>query len=261
MIGDGRFVLYGLVGTGASSWDNGQVMLLDTATGDSRALIDVTGSSARVTASGHLLFVQGGRVMAAAIDLERMVVRGEPREVLDDLQYEPSSGTAQWAIADNGTLVYQRGLAPGTTLTWADINGAVRAFPDEQVYYDPRVSPDGQAVAVEVLGGTDDIWVLDLRRGSRIKLSQGVTEDETPTWSPDGRWVAWSTNRDNERVIVRRRADGSGVEETRRPGWPRGSVGQSLPGSLEHERRGGERLLLEGVVGPHRPDAWAARDT
>ena len=55
--------------------------------------------------------------------------------------------------------------------------------------------------------------MLDLTRGTRIKLSLGGSEDETPAWSPDGRWVAWSTNRDAQRVILRKRADGSGSEE------------------------------------------------
>jgi hypothetical protein len=32
----------------------------------------------------------------------------------------------------------------------------------------------------------DDIWVLDLTRGTRIKLSLGGSEDETPAWSPTG---------------------------------------------------------------------------
>jgi Tol biopolymer transport system component len=96
---------------------------------------------------------------------------------------------------------------------WADARGATLAFSEEQVYFDPRLSPDGRAVAVEVLEGGDDIWVLDLVRGTQTKLSLSSDEDETPVWSPDGEWVAWSTNRDGQRVIVRKRADGSGPEE------------------------------------------------
>lgn len=68
-------------------------------------------------------------------------------------------------------------------------------------------------MAAEVLGDGDDIWVLDLTRGTETKLSLGGEEDETPAWSPDGRWVTWSTNRDGKRVILRKRADGSGQEE------------------------------------------------
>lgn len=248
VIEGGRFVVFGFAPAGIPSWDDAQIMLLDTATGDTRALIDATGASARVSASGHLVFVQEGRVMAAPLDRTRMMVTGPAVEILDGLQYAPSSGTTQWAIADNGTLVYQGGFAPGTTLTWADSNGAVKAFPTEQVYYDPRVSPDGMAVAVEVLGGTDDIWVLDLRRGSQIRLSQGVIEDETPAWSPDGRWVAWSTNRDDSRAILRRRADGSGAEETLWTGPEHAHVSVYAPD--------GRSLLFEKQGAATNTDLW-----
>ena len=102
---------------------------------------------------------------------KRIKSRVTPREVLAGIQYDPSSGTSQYAVARNGTLVYQRGAPPGTSLMWADARGPLEAFPDEHVYYDPRLSPDGRTVAVEALGEGDDIWVLDLTRGTQTRLS------------------------------------------------------------------------------------------
>ncbi len=214
LVGGGRFVLFSRFPAGAVGWDAAQIMLLDTQTGETRVLVEAGGSSPKVTPSGHLMFVRDGRAMAAPFDLDRLVVTGPPVGVLDDVQYENSTGTAQWAIADNGTLVYQSGVTAGNALMWIDARGELRAFPGDQTYYDPRLSPDGRAVAVEVLGAGDDIWVLDLMRGAQTKLSQGPVEDETPAWSPDGMWVAWSTTRDEQRAILRKRADGSGPEET-----------------------------------------------
>jgi hypothetical protein len=186
-VGDGRFVIYVENGrnTVASA---GRIKLLDTQTRTTRVLLDVGGASPTVTASGHLLFVRDGSLFAMPFDLDRLTVSGTPREVLTGIQYDPASGTAQYAVAANGTLLYQSGAPPGTTLMWADARGAMRAFPEDRVYYDPRLSPDGQAVAAEVLGDGDDIWVLDLTRGTQTKLSLGDEEDETPAWSPDGRW-------------------------------------------------------------------------
>ena len=60
----------------------------------------------------------------------------------------------------------------------------------------------------------DEIWVLDLERGSSTRLTFDPAEDETPAWSPDGRWVAYAATRGGQRVILRKRADGSGAEET-----------------------------------------------
>jgi hypothetical protein len=214
-VGDGRFVIFGQLtsGTGAVGWDGARLLVLDTETRETRTLLDGAGGGATVTSSGHLLFVRGGTIFAAPFDADRLEVTGPAREVLGGVAYEPSSGTTQYAVGGDGTLVYQPDAVPGTSLRWADPRGALQAFSEEHVYYDPRLSPDERLVAVEVLGDGDDIWVLDLTRGTKIKLSLGESEDETPAWSPDGRWVTWSTNRGADRVIVRKRADGSGAEE------------------------------------------------
>jgi hypothetical protein len=246
-VGDGRFVIYVENGrnTVASA---GRIKLLDTQTRTTRVLLDVGGASPTVTASGHLLFVRDGSLFAMPFDLDRLTVSGTPREVLTGIQYDPASGTAQYAVAANGTLLYQSGAPPGTTLMWADARGAMRAFPEDRVYYDPRLSPDGQAVAAEVLGDGDDIWVLDLTRGTQTKLSLGDEEDETPAWSPDGRWVAWSTNRDTKRVILRKRADGSGQEEVLWSGPEHAHVTAFTPD--------GRSLLFEKQTVERNTDIW-----
>ena len=213
-LGDGRFVLFGQAEGGtAESWDAGTVKVFDTETRETRTLLEGAGGAIAVTASGHVLFVRDGTLFAAPFDRDRLEVTGTSREVLDGIVYDPASGVAQYAVGGDGTLVYQSGSPASTSVMWADSRGALQAFAEQQVYYDPRLSPDGRAVAVEILGEGDDIWVLDLVRGTQTKLSLGDGEDETPAWSPDGRWVAWSTGRDDRRVILRKRADGSGAEE------------------------------------------------
>jgi serine/threonine-protein kinase len=215
-VGDGRSVIFSELrsGAGAPGWDGARLLVLDTETKETRPLLDGAGGGATVTSSGHLVFVRSGAIVAAPFDSERMEVTGSALEVLSGVTYDVTSGTPQYAVGGNGTLVYQSDATPaGTTLMWTDARGIQQAFAEEHVYYDPRLSPNGRFVAVEVLGDGDDIWVLDLARGTKIKLSLGESEDETPAWSPDGQWVTWSTTRGADRVILRRRADGSGAEE------------------------------------------------
>jgi Tol biopolymer transport system component len=246
-LGDGRFVLF--IDNGRDTTTAGAaIKLVDTQTRKTDVLLDVGGASPAVTASGHLLFVRDGSLFAVPFDQNRLTVSGTPREVLSGIQYEPASGVAQYAVAADGTLVYQSGAAPGTILMWADARGAVRAFPEEKVYYDPRLSPDGRFVAAEVLGDGDDIWVMDLTRGTQTKLSLGVNEDETPAWSPDERWVAWSTNRDAKRVILRKRADGSGQEEVLWSGAEHAHVVAFTPD--------GQSLLFEKQTVERNTDIW-----
>jgi Tol biopolymer transport system component len=90
--------------------------------------------------------------------------------------------------------------------------------------------------------------VLDLTRGTQTKLSLGNNEDETPAWSPDGRWVAWSTNHDEKRVILRKRADGSGQEEVLWSGAEHAHVTTFTPG--------GQSLLFEKQTVERNTDIW-----
>ena len=249
-VGDGRFVFFseGRLGSGAGT-DGSRISLLDTQTGDRRVLVEAGGVGATVTPTGHLLWVRDGSLMAVPFDRDRLDVTGTPRAVIDGIQYSPSTGATQYGVAGNGTLIYQGGTAPGSSLMWADARGAILAFPTEQIYYDPRVSPDGRRVAVEVLGDGDDIWVLDLDRNTQTKISLGAEEDETPAWSPDGAWVAWSTNRDDgQRVILRRRADGSGPEEVLWSGPEHVHVSMYAPD--------GRSLLFEKQMASANTDLW-----
>jgi eukaryotic-like serine/threonine-protein kinase len=248
-VGDGRFVVFSEASVGRSGGSDGyRISLLDTQTGDTRVLVEAGGAGATVTPTGHLLWVREGDLVAAPFDRDRLEVAGTPRAVVEGIQYDPASGATQYGVAGNGTLIYQGGAAPGTRLMWADAQGAIPASSTEQVYYDPRVSPDGRRVAVEVLDDGDDIWVLDLDRGTQTKISLGADEDETPAWSPDGEWVAWSRNQDGHRVILRKRADGSGSEEVLWSGPEHAHVSMYAPD--------GRSVLFEKQMASANTDIW-----
>jgi serine/threonine protein kinase/Tol biopolymer transport system component len=59
----------------------------------------------------------------------------------------------------------------------------------------PSLSPDGSLVAVrgEEPDGTQDIWLHDVRRSVKTRLSWGVDRTWRPTWSPDGNRIAFQS--------------------------------------------------------------------
>ena len=94
----------------------------------------------------------------------------------------------------------------------------------------PRVSPDGRRIAVHVFEEGRDNWVLDLRSGAFTRLTFDPGEDETPVWSPDGKWIFWTSTRENvNRAIYRKASDGSGAEQLIWSGDPHLHIGGVTP--------------------------------
>ena len=56
----------------------------------------------------------------------------------------------------------------------------------------PVISPDGKQIAFAALG---DLWLVPVTGGKPQNLTNDAAYDLDPTWSPDGRFLAWSTDR------------------------------------------------------------------
>ena len=127
---------------------------------------------------------------------------------------------AQYDVSRTGTLICIPGSAANNPISLLRRVGATGApaplgqTPRE--YSDPRVSPDGRRIALHLQDQQNDVWTLDIERDSLTRLTFDPREDETPVWSPDGLWIAYSgsARQGDGRRVFRRRADGSGAEET-----------------------------------------------
>lgn len=109
---------------------------------------------------------------------------------------EPSSSPLVAANSEQpeGLVVYSRwtegythlwGLRPGSSHTFALTAGA---WNDD----DPALGPAGERVAFRSdRDGQWDLYVLDLADGSLRRLTDTEDYEGHPTWSPDGRWLAY----------------------------------------------------------------------
>jgi serine/threonine-protein kinase len=154
--------------------------------------------------AGHLVYFNGGTLFAVPFDLDTLTVRGTPVPLLQDIAYDDAHGSAEFDFSGNGTLVYRSGGAlTGGQLTVQWLDGAGKTQPllaKPGMYQYPRVSPDGQRLAVSY----PDIWVYEPRRDTMTRLTFNGAFD--PVWSPDGRYIAFGT----EGGIFWTRSDGAG---------------------------------------------------
>ena len=138
------------------------------------------------SSSGHLLFARDGGVLAAAIDPRTATLRGAAVPVMRSgaLQTLFSGGLA-FSLSSTGTLLSMPAGFTDTRVLSVGRDGAALALeplPSDR-YTNPRISPDGRRLLVEIGGNV--IEALDLARGTRAQLTAGALSTNFSTWSTD----------------------------------------------------------------------------
>lgn len=80
-----------------------------------------------------------------------------------------------------------------------DHGGTEQPLPEElfEQVYQPRWSPDGKKLAFVARArfGFKDLYIMDMADNRVTNLSSDNAQDLTPSWSPDGRYLLWSSDR------------------------------------------------------------------
>jgi len=196
--------------------EDATIQVLSLKTGATKILQD-GGYYGRYVPSGHLLFVHQGTLFGARFDVDRLEIRGAPRPLLEDIASDPVSGLGEFDVSGpasgSGTMVYLEGKGPqGWPLIWLDSTGATRTLLSTPgIYFEPRLSPDGQRLAFISSAKGSDIFVYDWRRDVITRLTFDGHAG-SPTWSPDGKHIAFRATHGSF-AIYWVRADGSGQPE------------------------------------------------
>ena len=208
------------------NWDTANVVLRSVDAGEQRVLVQ-GGADARYVETGHLVYVKAGTLMAAPFDLRLQQVTGSPVAVVEGVMQSvntPNSGdetgAGHFALSRSGTLLYLAGgVTPNLESSWEWLERSGGRKKVESVptgsYVFPRLSPDGQRVAVNVrrpASRVADVWVYDLLRAAPTRLTfEG--SNSSPVWSPDGSRVVFSADTGGRSNLYLVDADGSGKPE------------------------------------------------
>jgi serine/threonine-protein kinase len=199
MLPGGVWVLFSLTrGTGDTRWDVAEIVAHSLQSGE-RKVLWRGGSDARYVPTGHLIYALDDALFALPFDLERLEVSGGPVPLLAGLQraFTPATNTAtaHYTVSDGGTLVYVTGATfaanRARTLVWVDRNRREEAIPaPPRAYFYPRIS-----------------------RRTLTRLTFDPGWDRYPVWTPDGRRIAFSSQRAGDQNLFWQAADGTGAAE------------------------------------------------
>ncbi|MHB8734981.1 MAG: protein kinase domain-containing protein, partial [Terriglobales bacterium] len=200
-----------------------------------------------VYGDGYLLFARGSQIMAQKFDPATGELSGEPQRLMDGVSNDAATWRMAVSVSQRGVLVFGRNSPSeaDAQLTWLDREGKPGSKLPVNIsgLNSLSLSPSGDRAAIVLDHGVADVWVLDLARGVLTRLTFGPVTNTFPVWSPDGKWIVYSSLRSGRSAIYRKRSDGSGSEESLLV-----DENNDYPSSWSPD--GNNLLFTHGTIGP-----------
>jgi len=213
---DGRHFLFVAAAHGSANWKDNALYLGSLDGGEPKLVLH--GAVNGAVADGRLLYVRQNTLFASPFDAETGRMSGEPGIVATDVLYDVATWHADFSVSRNGILAFHSGTGDGT-LQFARFDRSGKKLSDigePDNFSSLSLSPDGTRIATECLGAETDVWIYEVARGVRSRLTFEDGSDLSPVWSPDGKEIAYAqiylAKPESPRQICRRPAIGGDEE-------------------------------------------------
>ncbi|HJQ98377.1 MAG TPA: protein kinase [Candidatus Polarisedimenticolaceae bacterium] len=212
MLPDGKHFLY--LAMPSTPDKKATIMVAELGKPEAKALVE---TNSRVEyATGRILYVLDGTLVAQRFDLDELAVEGDPVPIAEHIGFD-ANGASGFSASTTGALVYVAGTGAGDSdLVWVDRTGReIGRVGAAGPYRDIALSPDETRLAyglAESRNAAENIWVMDLRRAVASRLTFGVGTEFWPVWSPDGTRIAYAAEKNGSPALFEKDAGGTGAE-------------------------------------------------
>ncbi|HEU5257601.1 MAG TPA: hypothetical protein VFU28_16520 [Vicinamibacterales bacterium] len=164
---------------------------------DSNEVKSLGGGGNAQFAQGRVIFWRDGMLLAQTLGTNRLELMDDVVQLAGDVRGTVNGSS--FSVSSNGVIVYQAQARADTQLAWVNRAGDVsRTFGEPDNYNELELSPDATRLAVTIgdsVRGTSDLWIFDVTRGVRTRITFDAMDDARAIWSPDGERLMFASNR------------------------------------------------------------------
>ncbi len=195
-----------------TSEDRTGVYIVDRETGQyTRIMRRVVGVS--FVEPDLLVYAHEGDLFVSRFDPLALEVSGAVR-IASHVGMTAMPPTGRFALSANGLIAYQPGASREgqTQVTLRTIGGELeQVLLSEGDFWHPIFSNDGKRIALDstLLEDTiGDIWIIDIERGTRRRLTSRKVDESSPVWSYDDQTIYFRRGNDIHQIDLRSSGDG-----------------------------------------------------
>ena len=220
---DGKYLAYTPMSVDTRTWKRYRggwaqdIWLFDLTDKSAKKITDWEGTDTLPMWSGDTIYYLSDNGPEHRLNLWRYATKSGKREQITKF----TDYDVKWPSIGGGAIVFQYGSElrlldiasgqshaveirvpgdkPGIRLRMADAVKNIEGF---------SISPSGKRVAVE---GRGDLWTAPAKDGTPRNMTRtSGAHERDPSWSPDGRWIAYISDATGENEIYLTQSDGKG---------------------------------------------------
>ena len=163
------------------------------------ATFPLKGASNMMFASGKLLYLRQGTLIAQPFSPGSYELTGDPVPIDNNVNFWPERAKGDFSVSQTGVLVYGANVREAESqICWMDLEGRSTPILNGRVEYVAGLSPDGNVIAYDEFQREDrnlDIWLYDIGRKVKTRFTFNSGQDFVPVWRNDGKLIFFASQR------------------------------------------------------------------